>query len=1032
MTTSANPNGKKRETYGMQSLLWPGLAWTLLIGISAAVNVENGEKNAFIHARFVAEAYIDKDLAFRRWMTEHGGVYVRPSERTPPNEWLDVPNRDVTTTGGIELTLVNPAYATRQLHEDFAAQYGIKGHLTALQLRNPNNAPDAWETLALKRLQAGEKVIVEQISQDGGEVLRLMRPVYMEPGCQKCHFDLNIPLGDLRGGITTVVPLKPFVVEEAEVVQNALGTHVAIWLVGLLGIGWNHRRNLERHHERNAALLLALKEDRRIAEILSMSERLEKMTEREIIQQGLETAVRLTESKIGYFHFINDDQNSIELVTWSSATLENYCQAAYDNHYPIEQAGIWADCVRLRQPVIHNDYATLPIKRGLPEGHAALQRHMSVPVMESSLVRIVTGVGNKVAPYDDHDTRLLQLLANDIWKLIQRKRADTELRESEQRLREAQQMAQIGNMTVDHATGKHVWSDQMYAIFGVDRNIFKPTTERFLELIHPDDRPAGSAAFDLALAEHREFDRVSRIVQPGGQIRSVHFRAVHQYQAEQQPWRSIGTAQDVTEQREVEKLRQSKADLTALFEHTDRIIWSIDETCRLVIGNSLFYQTLKESIGRPVVTGEVLPTPELGEKMVALWQTFYQRALSGEKFSVDIEMPTLEAGTRWIDFTFFPIIDEDTRHTSGVTVTGRDYTARREMEENQKQTLAQMARMVRELELHHQRSLRINRLNDLLQSCRTEAEAYEVITLSLTDIFPAGNGCLAVVTSHDRELRRISSWGTTPSNNLESFAIEDCWALRRGEMHQSAPVAGELNCKHFEHLPAHGYLCLPLVVRGETLALLNLEYPAEATPESLGNLRETAHAVAETIKLSLSNLRLRVALEERATHDALTGLFNRRYLDETLPRELHRNQRNQGKLTVAMLDIDHFKKFNDRLGHEAGDLVLRHIGELLQANLRKSDIGCRYGGEELLVILPESSAEDAYEHLTDICDRIRHLRINYRGGLLPPVTVSVGIACSSNNLFDVAHLLRAADEALYAAKQAGRDRIVIQPEKTGE
>jgi diguanylate cyclase (GGDEF)-like protein/PAS domain S-box-containing protein len=928
--------------------------------------------------------------------------------------------------------MVNPAYATRQLHEDFASRYGIKGHLTALQLKNPNNAPDPWETQALRRLQAGEKIVVEKIIEDGGEAVRLMRPVYMEPGCQKCHADMNIPLGGLRGGITTLIPLKPFMSQEAEVVQNGLITHGAIWLVGLVGIGWNHRRNRERHNERNKALLLAMKEDRRIAEILSMSERLEKMTEREIIQQGLETAVRLTESQIGYFHFINDDQNSIELVTWSKATLDDFCKAAYDNHYPIEQAGIWADCARLRQPVIHNDYANAPIKRGLPEGHAALHRHMSVPVLESNLVRIITGVGNKAAPYDEHDTRLLQLLANDIWKLIQRKRADTELRESEQRLREAQQMAQIGNWTLDHATGKYHWSDQMYAIFGVDRNIFKPAADSISDLIHPDDRRASEAAFALTLAEKREFDRILRIVQPGGQSRTLHFRAKHQYQPDQQPLRSIGTAQDVTEQREVEKLRQSKADLTALFEHTDRIIWSIDEDCRLVLGNSLFFQTLKESIGRTITTGEPLPMAEVGAETEAQWREYYRRALAGEKFSANVEVSTVENGSRWIDFTFFPIIDEDTANITGVTITGRDYTARRELEESQKQTLEQMATMVRELESHHQLSLRINRLNDLLQSCRTEAEAYEVITLSLAEIFPASSGCLAVVTSHDRELRRVSSWGTTPGSNLETFALDDCWALRRGEMHQSGLVAGELNCKHFDPLPAHGYLCLPLVVRGETLALLNLEHPAEASPETLRHLRETAHAVAETIKLSLSNLRLRVALEERATHDALTGLFNRRYLDETLPRELHRNQRTKGKLTVAMLDIDHFKKFNDQLGHEAGDLVLRHIGELLQANLRKSDIGCRYGGEELLVILPESSAEDAHEHLADICDKIRHMRVNYRGGLLPPVTVSVGIACTSSSLFDVAHLLRAADEALYAAKQAGRDRIVIHTEKPGE
>jgi diguanylate cyclase (GGDEF)-like protein len=334
-----------------------------------------------------------------------------------------------------------------------------------------------------------------------------------------------------------------------------------------------------------------------------------------------------------------------------------------------------------------------------------------------------------------------------------------------------------------------------------------------------------------------------------------------------------------------------------------------------------------------------------------------------------------------------------------------------------------MARMVRELESHHQRSMRVNRLNDLLQSCRAEAEAHEVIALSASEIFANRPGCLSLVTRGGAELERVACWGGS-SCVRPTFVIDDCWALRRGESHE-VRRSGELTCGHFEHPPEHGYLCLPLVVRGETLGLLTLEYPSDAGDEEIDDLREQARSVGETIKLSLSNLRLRVALQEQATHDALTGLFNRRYLDDTLPRELHRVERNGGHLAVAMLDIDHFKRFNDQMGHEAGDLVLREIGQLLRNNLRKSDIGCRYGGEELMLILPDSGAEDAHARLADICDQIRAMRIGYRNDVLPPVTVSVGIAATNGHHPNTTLLLRAADDALYAAKAAGRDRIVV-------
>lgn len=1010
---------------GRRSAALVAVAWTLLLGTSFAINRYRHLDDAETQARLVASAYIDKDLAVRRWISGHGGVYVPPTERTPPNRWLEVPDRDVMTTDGKALTLVNPAYATRQMMEEFSEKHGIRGHLTALVLKNPNNAPDAWERQALERLARGETIVSETVERDGAQLLRQMRPVYMEKGCLRCHADMHIPLGGLRGGLSVAVPLQPYVALRQDALRSALGTHGLIWLVGLLGIGVTQRRNAERRLERARLARIGEREERRILEVLSMSERLEAMSERELVQVGLETAVRLTDSQVGYLHFVNDDQKTLELVAWSKETLEHYCKAAYDTHYPLDQAGVWADCARLREPVVHNDYPNLPARRGLPPGHAPLQRHMSVPVIESAKVRVITGVGNKAEAYDHNDVRLLQLLANDLWKLIQRKRADVELRASESLLKEAQRLAHMGSWSLNHQTGGMTWSDEMYAILELDPKTFVPTPEAVTAVVHPDDRALREALFAKAVAEHRDFDMTLRVLVGENRIKLLQLHGVTQYALDGKPQTTVGTAQDISEKQEVEVLRRSEANLSALFEHTDRQIWSIDTERRLVIGNSLFRADMEAMVGRPVVAGEIMPPAGLGAAEADEWLGYYRRGLQGESFGVETQRTAPGSPTRWIEYAFYPITDSG--RVLGVTVFGRDLTERRRMEETQVQTLRQMSQVMRKLEVHHRKTLEINRLNDLLQSSRSEQEALDVIRLSLAGIFGEESGCLALVLGREdgRELERVAAWGDA-MRVPAAFEVDDCWALRRGEVHE-ARHRGDLACAHFSAVPEHGYLCLPLVVRGDTLGLLHLAFPPGAADDAMAEVHDLAHAVGETIKLSLSNLRLRVALQEQATHDVLTGLFNRRYLDETLPRELHRVQRAGGELTLAMLDIDHFKHFNDEMGHEAGDLVLRGIGRILREHLRKSDVGCRYGGEELLVIMPDSSIEDAQSRLADICDLIRNMKIRYREDLLPSVTVSVGIAGTAEQTIHEAALLRAADDALYAAKAAGRDRIVVAP-----
>ncbi|MFA6823708.1 MAG: DUF3365 domain-containing protein, partial [Geobacter sp.] len=215
-------------------LLGLALAWTMVMGGSLLWNQHLVQHKVLENARLEAETVINKDLAYRRWATMHGGVYVHPTAETPPNPWLNHPKRDVTTTDGGQLTLMNPAYITRQLMTLFSEQYGVKGHITSLMLKNPINAPDEWEREALHQLQQGATHSVSQVSIiDSQRYLRLILPMFMEKGCLKCHADTGIPVGGIRGGISTAVPLLKHELVAEEALKGLRVAHGGIWLLGL-------------------------------------------------------------------------------------------------------------------------------------------------------------------------------------------------------------------------------------------------------------------------------------------------------------------------------------------------------------------------------------------------------------------------------------------------------------------------------------------------------------------------------------------------------------------------------------------------------------------------------------------------------------------------------------------------------------------------------------------------------------------------------------------------------------------------------
>jgi len=354
----------------------------------------------------------------------------------------------------------------------------------------------------------------------------------------------------------------------------------------------------------------------------------------------------------------------------------------------------------------------------------------------------------------------------------------------------------------------------------------------------------------------------------------------------------------------------------------------------------------------------------------------------------------------------------------------RDITARKRAESFSQAANEELLALVEELQRRDREMQTLNHMHDLLQSCVTLAEAYQVIALTAGELFPGHNGCLAILDGTDQNLEVVARWGIETIIQ-SAFSWEDCWALRRGQMHEIVDSQIGLICHHFMYVPKAGYLCLPLMVQGETFGVLSLSDKAIRNGMRQPGLQHLVVTVGETIKLSLSNLKLREELRQQAVHDPLTGLFNRRYLDETLSRELHMAQRRKVSLSVVMLDIDGFKQFNDSFGHGPGDALLRELGRVLREGLRKSDISCRYGGDEFVLVLPDSSIADAHERLEQIRIFLKGLEIHYGKQVLGLINISAGIAQTPEHGTTPSELLRAADEVMYVAKQAGRDRIVM-------
>jgi diguanylate cyclase (GGDEF)-like protein len=318
----------------------------------------------------------------------------------------------------------------------------------------------------------------------------------------------------------------------------------------------------------------------------------------------------------------------------------------------------------------------------------------------------------------------------------------------------------------------------------------------------------------------------------------------------------------------------------------------------------------------------------------------------------------------------------------------------------------------------------LGELSDLLQSCRSLDEAYPLIAERVQVLFPGAAGAIGMIANSRNVVDVAVTWGA-PALDVQFFPPTDCWALRRGRTQILDHDRTTARCRHITPSPSRA-LCVPMMAHGEALGLLYLDTPKDAPEAATWSDAELrlAKTISEQTALALANLSLRDTLRLQSIRDPLTGLYNRRYLEESLDRELHRTVRTGASLGVMMIDVDHFKRLNDTSGHDAGDAVLRAFASLLRDDVRGEDVVCRYGGEEFTVVLPEASLEDTRRRAEAVREGVSRLLVHAHGQTIESVTVSIGVAVSPAHGTTGESLLRAADAALYRAKESGRNRVM--------
>lgn len=587
---------------GLWSLLIYGLCTHAILQFKDGIT-----ENALLEAK----TNIDKDLAYRRWASEQGGIYIAPTEKTPPNPYLQDPHRDVVTTAGMPLTLVNPAYMTRLVHESASQLYGVRGHLTSLNPIRPENKADAWEEAALKEIEQGvDEVTIPAFAIEGKIYLRQIRKFVTESPCLKCHAAQGYAVGDVRGGISVSVPLDRYYAIYRAERNGALLSYSLIWCIGLGGI-IAFRNNLRRNtaslqaSERRFRMLIeqapegivVFDADKgQIVDVNSAAERLFACSRRELLQGDLE-------------RFYTQDQPDGRPVEVSKR--ENIQRVLSGEVVQVERTITSADA---------NFFWC--------ELHLAL-----LPSEQEKLIRGI------------------------FIDITERKKAEQALKESEERLQLVMEGSQLGYWDWNIETGevrrnKH-WAEMLgYTLQEIEDNV-----QQWTDLHHPDDRAAAWQSIQDHLAGKTPNHRIEyRMLAKNGQYRWILDQArVVKWSEQGKPTRMSGTHTDVTERKHAEEqLVHKDALLRAMLRNLPFDFWARDLEQRIIMQSDESIRSWGDLYGRAPSA-----TP-LDDEIINHWQKNNCEVLAGKIVSEDCSYVDIHGEKREYHGIVAPIREGET------------------------------------------------------------------------------------------------------------------------------------------------------------------------------------------------------------------------------------------------------------------------------------------------------------------------------------------------------------------------------------
>ncbi len=455
-----------------------------------------------------------------------------------------------------------------------------------------------------------------------------------------------------------------------------------------------------------------------------------------------------------------------------------------------------------------------------------------------------------------------------------------------------------------------------------------------------------------------------------------------------------------------EKELQLRASFTSLLNFSDALM-VLDENRQVCFINPAAEILLKTNA--TTIQGKELP---------------FQMGNNGK---TEIEIPSSGGETLVAEMS---VVDTEWEGQKAQLVSLRDISEQKWAEKSLSESNRNLKKTVFELAQREKQLKSIGKMAEFFQVCTTEGEVMKIISQNMELLFPVDAGSVYILEKNSKMFSCIHTWGNQ-NLSVKNFPPEQCWALKKDQPYMAVAEKTRLLCEHVkDDLSAHDFLCLPISSHQGQLGLLHLqlknagsEKPSLTSAFSLDSLKELGVAAAEHIALALTNVRLQEELHALAILDPLTGLYNRRYMQEYLEQEISRASRMQGSIGITLLDIDHFKELNDQFGHDAGDKVLEGLAGILQSQVREGDICCRYGGEEFLLILPGSSYQATMERAETLRRVVSQTAFYDDGKNLGAVTISLGVSAFPEHGKNSETLIRAADQSMYQAKVKGRNLV---------